>query len=183
MLSCSGLTASFGLVLSPNSSACSQPLVDPSNVPDHDGFEHRLFDVSNNLVDRLLEEAWLQHVAAQAQTKKNDLVGLDQTLTLLGHKSLPAKFLPWVRAPQSGALATCELRQKEATCAPILPGSRQSEALAPLPTFFAAPHFAEAPDCVTLCSSWHPVHLLHLRSKGTLPLCLILIGYQIDEWY
>ena len=79
--------------------------VDPPFLCDHDGVHHDLFSLDSRLLDSLIYDAWLQHVACQVVHRKtmDDLEGLDHVLAPGASASLDALQMSLVSALQSGA--------------------------------------------------------------------------------
>ena len=77
----------------------------PPIFTDHDGFTHNLFQISNNGLEALLQDAWYQYLATQVQHRKtmHDLKGLHAELTLLDRACMTPLELGRTMALQSGA--------------------------------------------------------------------------------
>ena len=80
-------------------------VADPPVLVDHDGFCRDLLRVPVMLLRRLVEQAWLNHVARQHQHRATmvGLTSLDRTLVTLDSGRLSALDLGRVAAIQSGA--------------------------------------------------------------------------------
>lgn len=156
----------------------------PPCFRDHDGFIHDLFEISHGTLDRLLTDAWFQHVATRVHRKTMaGLEGLDVELTKLDHDKQTPLTLSRVRALQSGAFVSSWQhakfdKTKQPVCQVCLTPDTQTHWLT-CPRFDTQRHecgdllawIDSAPPCVTL-------HLLAPRSPFVQPLKTYFLGLE-----
>ena len=148
----------------------------PPKFQDHDGYEFDLLLIAPGALNRLLLDAWFQHIAADVNHKTMaDLRGVDLDLTFLDHERQTSLDLARIRALQTGAfISSWQHAKYDKTKQPIcqccfVPDTQKHWLICPR---FAEQRDAngdnlawvhEAPQCLTL-------HLLVPRSVYVLQM-------------